>query len=177
MGVIADVPARWIDQFSPRTRNHTPLLLIKPNDAELSEWTGKKIKSDSQILKAARQLLDLPGRPGISVLVVVSLGSRGAFILCAQQVWFLRAPKIRAQGTVGAGDSFVGAFAMRLAEAGLTHPEALRQAWDDEPQQVLECARWAVAAGAATAAQQGTAMARLEDICKLLPKVATYFLL
>jgi fructose-1-phosphate kinase PfkB-like protein len=175
VGVIADVPAPLISEFVPTktARSHTPLLLIKPNQAELEGWTGRKLKTDAALIQAARGLLHHPGKPGASVLVCVSLAERGALLLSHRGVWMGVAPKIRAKGTVGAGDSLVGAMASRLARAGLGTPEALVSA---DPRILQDALAWGLAAGAATAQSQGTSLARPSEIRKLRAKTRVVML-
>ncbi|MGK5089989.1 1-phosphofructokinase family hexose kinase [Bdellovibrionota bacterium FG-2] len=164
LGVIADVPAQCLNSLKP------PLLMIKPNLAELEEWAGRRLKSDAQILNAASQLLNTPSKPGIATLICVSLAERGAFLLAPGRVWFAASPHVQARGTVGAGDSLVGAMAARLAQYKITTPEAVFKA----PASALEDSlAWGVAAGAATAEALGTSLANPAEVRKLRGRVVT----
>ena len=59
----------------------TPTLM-KPNDEELAELTGKRTHDDSEIVPAARDLLER----GVSA-VAVSLGARGAVLVDREGAW------------------------------------------------------------------------------------------
>ena len=98
-------------------------------------------------------------------MVCVSLAARGAFLITEEQTWFGQAPKIKARGTVGAGDSFVGAFTSRLAQAGIWTPDLL-----DAPTHTKilpDALAWGLAAGAATAESVGTSLAKASNIRRL----------
>ena len=56
--------------------------------------------------------------------VVVTLGDAGAFFAAADSAEQFPAPEVEAVDTTGAGDAFVGALAVRLAE-GTTLKEAI----------------------------------------------------
>jgi fructose-1-phosphate kinase PfkB-like protein len=101
-------------------------------------------------------------------LVCISLAERGAILLSHHGAWLGIAPKIRAKGTVGAGDSLVGAFAARLARAGLGSPEALVSA---DAEVLKDALAWGLAAGAATAESAGTSLAKANEIRRLRKKV------
>jgi 6-phosphofructokinase 2 len=166
LGVIADVPAKLIGSL---TKLRSTLLMIKPNLPELEEWAGKKLRSDKAIIEAARKLLDRPDHRGLAALVVVSLAERGALLLCGDQVWMGHAPNIRARGTVGAGDSMVGAMASRLALAELVTPADIWAVEDFSP--LTDALAWGLAAGAATAESAGTSLARASEIRRLRKKI------
>ena len=80
--------------------------LIKPNDAELSRLTGKCFGSLSEMLQAARNLVDT----GIET-VAVSLGGEGALFVTAGQALRGHGLRVPVQSTVGAGDSMMAALA------------------------------------------------------------------
>jgi 1-phosphofructokinase len=102
--------------------------VIKPNLAELERLMGRALRSQNEVLEAARELRDR----GIA-RVVVSLGAAGAIFLDAESTWLAVPPKVPVASTVGAGDALVAGLAASLYEG---------RPWD-------ECARRAVAFAAA----------------------------
>ncbi len=75
--------------------------------------------------------------------------------LYAVGIWLARAPVVRVDSIVGAGDSFIGGFLTGWIQ-GRSFADALR---------------WAVAAGAATAITPGTELCYRADVRRLLPRV------
>lgn len=84
-------------------------FMIKPNKEELEKLLNKEIKDIQDIKKA---ILDL-NQTGIEV-VSVSLGSEGSVISCADGVFRLRPPKIKALSPVGSGDSYVAGMTVGI---------------------------------------------------------------
>lgn len=82
-------------------------FLVKPNKEELEALLGIKLQTDSSIVQAARELQKLGAQN-----VLVSLGKRGAVLVCESEVYFGTPPAIKVANTVGCGDSMVGAFAV-----------------------------------------------------------------
>lgn len=86
--------------------------LIKPNIDELEELLKiKNIRSESEIITAAKQLID----EGIEI-VVVSLGAEGSIYVTRDQTFKIDGKKVEVKSTVGAGDSMVAALAKALDE-------------------------------------------------------------
>ena len=157
LGVIVDVPVP--DLKIILKANLRKLLLIKPNQVEFEGLMGKKFSTDLEIAKEAYKLRNK------SELVCISLGQRGAILAWKGRAWFVRSPRIRCLGTVGAGDSMVGAMATRLAQCGYTRPELCLEA-----KPIIDALKWGVAAGAATAQTEGTSLGKFLTIQKLFPK-------
>ena len=124
--------------------------LIKPNIHELSRLTGKKLSRLPEIVSAAREIQ----RAGVE-MVLVSMGARGILLVSEQETLLAIPPQVKVVNTIGAGDSAVAGFLFGLSK---NSPPA-------------DCLKYAVAAGTATTLQPGTALARREDIQKLLPGV------
>jgi ribokinase len=99
----------------PETLLHRcdPLVV---NEHEAAFLIGEEAQDPEE---TARKLLDL----GPSS-VVVTLGDAGAFFAAADSTEQFPAPEVEAVDTTGAGDAFVGALAVRLAE-GTTLEEAI----------------------------------------------------
>jgi ribokinase len=95
---------------------------LVPNEHEFVLLGGDPLTGDEAAEDAAiRRLAEHLG-----VGLVVTLGERGAAVLGrGEDVARVRAPRVRAVDTTGAGDAFVGAFAVGLA-SGWTSTDAAR---------------------------------------------------
>lgn len=124
--------------------------LIKPNRAEVEELLQTRVQSEPQQVEAARRLL--AAGPGT---VVISLGADGALAASADRLVRARPPSVKTGTTTGAGDAMVAAFAWAMIR-NLDLTEALRLA---------------IAAGWATAADDGGRIANLRQIQDALPAV------
>lgn len=83
-----------------------PVWLLKPNLRELGELVGRRVESQEEILEIGRQL-----NRQIAV-VLVTLGSRGAYAFAEGRVWRGRTSLAQneVRSTVGCGDSFLAGF-------------------------------------------------------------------
>lgn len=124
--------------------------LIKPNEEEIKAYTNIDVKDFSSAKQAAEALR----ATGIEN-VMISLGAKGAILCSEQGCYAVRAPKIKALSTVGAGDSSIGGFCA-AAKAGLQHPDLLRHA---------------VAYGTAACMTEGTRPPKAEDVAAILEKL------
>ncbi len=116
--------------------------MIKPNIFELQRLIGKEV--DEKALKSsAKELLDL----GIE-LVTISMGKNGSVFSTQEQTLKVEALEIKGGCATGAGDSMVAASAF-----GITHGFDLSS-----------IARYASAAGSATASNPGTEVCSMDDI-------------
>lgn len=111
---------------------------VKPNEHELAELVGEQLTTLEQVAHAAKKIV----ADGVQ-FVVVSLGSKGALCVTAEEVIRAESPKGTAVNTVGAGDSVVAAMTAKLM-AGMSLTEAFQ---------------YGVAAGSATAFS--------EDLCQV----------
>lgn len=76
--------------------------LVKPNDEELSQWAGRHLSNESELLEAGKTL----SNTGIDN-VVISRGPEGVLWL-KDGVWYAsQPPKMKVVSTVGAGDTLV----------------------------------------------------------------------
>lgn len=83
--------------------------LIKPNQLELEELLGLSLSSRSDIVAAARELI----QSGIPY-VVVSMGAKGALFVDRNQAVHAQPPAIDVKSTVGAGDAMVAGIVSGL---------------------------------------------------------------
>ena len=108
--------------------------ILTPNETETEILTGIAIKSDKDFQQAAAALLPI----GLEA-VIVTLGSRGAYVATPQEQRFIPAFEVEVVDTTAAGDVFNGALAVALAEG----------------QDLFEAARFANAAAALSVTRLG----------------------
>jgi len=86
--------------------------IIVPNECEAEILTGENTETDDGIRAAAGAL----SAAGVKE-VIITLGSRGCayYLLGSDEVQFFPACKVKAVDTTAAGDTFIGALAMRFA--------------------------------------------------------------
>lgn len=124
------------------------LELVKPNQKELSALVNRELTQPDDVRTAAQELV----KSGKALRVVVSLGPQGA--LAVDESGFVQVvpPPMKSQSTVGAGDSMVGAMALKLAQGA----------------SLLDMTRYGVAAGSAATINQGTRLCSLADTQKIV---------
>ncbi|MDH3664478.1 MAG: 1-phosphofructokinase family hexose kinase [Alphaproteobacteria bacterium] len=128
------------------------VYLLKPNLRELRGLAGNKLGTLKEQHAAAMQIISSQQ----AELVAVSLGADGAFIADRHGCHDQAAPEVEMRSAVGAGDSFVAAMTLGLAQ-GRSHQDALRLA---------------VATGTATVTTMGTALCRRRDVERLYDRLA-----
>jgi ribokinase len=103
--------ARWVvlnaapaHQVSSEALSAVDVLIV--NEIEAAELSGQ-----GDPVLAGRQLLERVRR-----IVVVTLGAQGAVLATREGTWSIRGLPVDAVDTTGAGDCFVGAFSVALAE-------------------------------------------------------------
>lgn len=165
LGVILDLPAQEMKTALGRSNQADGMkyLLVKPNRLELENLLGVKLGNDLKKIRAGAAQLSKK-----SALVCISLGSQGALLVEGKRSWLAHPPQIKARGSVGAGDSMVGAMVAQLARFNLNCSESISQASDGQLEEVL---RWGVAAGAATAMTLGTSLGEAKVIQGLAARV------
>jgi 6-phosphofructokinase 2 len=127
------------------------LFLIKPNLRELRELVGEDLKDESRQEQVVRSLIaDKRCR-----YVVVSLGAAGVLAAGPDDLERLRAPTVKIQSKVGAGDSTVAGIV-----SGLSRGKAF-----------MDAARYGMAAGAAAVMSPGSKLCRREDVEELYWKM------
>ena len=163
-GVADDIYARLIDDLSSTDTkvfldasdnsleqgiNSVPFL-VKPNLAELESLLDQQLETTEEIIKAAQKLQD----QGIEI-VVISLGSEGSLVVAQENCFKVIPPKVKASSTIGAGDTLVGALALKL-EAGSSLKEAMQ---------------YATAASANSVTKAGTQLCEQNEVEELLSEV------
>ena len=96
--------------------------LIKPNQEEISHYLKREVNSFEDVISSAKEL----HREGIEN-VMISLGSKGALLVCSEGVFTARPPKINPVSTIGAGDSSIAGF-VAAAKDGKSLADCLKNA-------------------------------------------------
>jgi ribokinase len=96
--------------------------LCVPNESEIELLTGNHATTVQEAAAAAWELLRRGPRT-----VIVTLGERGALVAETTSAEHLPAPQVEASDSSGAGDAFIGALGVFLAE-GTPLREAVRRA-------------------------------------------------
>ncbi|MEK6646348.1 MAG: PfkB family carbohydrate kinase [Candidatus Firestonebacteria bacterium] len=104
--------------YSPKTWRKAKI--ISPNRLEIETLVGYKIKNDSMLLKAAKQILSYGPE-----VVVIKRGKNGILLCSANETIVIPAYKVKPVDTTGAGDAFTSAFTVAVAE-GCSLQEAVR---------------------------------------------------
>jgi ribokinase len=87
------------------------LFVITPNEKEAELLTGITVTDSASAGKAAKELCGYGVRH-----VIITMGSKGAFVFDDGGGRMVRAPEVKAVDTTAAGDTFNGALAVALAE-------------------------------------------------------------
>lgn len=127
------------------------VYLVKPNRRELTMLAGSELRTRQEQHAAAMDIV----AERQAELVAVSLGSDGAFIADESGCQDLAAPEVDFCSAVGAGDSFVAAMTLGLAQ-GRRLDDALALA---------------VAAGSAAVMTMGTELCRRRDVERFAEKL------
>ncbi|QCB98955.1 1-phosphofructokinase family hexose kinase [Arthrobacter sp. PAMC25564] len=123
------------------------VFLVKPSRRELGVHVGAALESDESQVEAASALV----ADGSAEHVALTLGGEGAVLASKSGTLRLSVPQVQVRSTVGAGDSFLAAFVLRLAQG-----------------RTLEAAfRAAVAAGTATVTTPATELCNRADVERL----------
>lgn len=103
--------------LNPAPAAHLPpslyknLFLITPNETEAEMLTGIKVHDTS----TAQQAAEILRSKGV-VNIIITLGSKGAYVSAGGFTGMVAAPKVMAIDTTSAGDVFNGALVVSLAE-------------------------------------------------------------
>ncbi len=125
-------------------------FLVKPNETELADLTGKALKDQSGVAHSASELSHR-----YETLVVISIGAEGAIAAQRDQAWHIRPPQVTIKSAVGSGDSTLAGITY-----GLTHGLAFEDA-----------VKYGVAAGTANALTVGAGHFSNSDFERVLAQV------
>ncbi|MBN8929526.1 MAG: 1-phosphofructokinase [Rhodospirillales bacterium 69-11] len=128
------------------------LDVIKPSLGEFEALVGRKLPTETAQEQAALELI----HAGRAQAVAVSKGEEGAFLASARGVVHMPAVPVPFRSAVGAGDSFLAALVLSLAQ-GKSDRAALA---------------WAVAAGTAAVVCAGTARVTRVEVEAQLRRLA-----
>jgi ribokinase len=115
--VLNPAPAQQLD---PALLKQVDYLIV--NETEASQLSGISVTSQASARQASERLLDL----GVGT-VLLTMGGDGALITQTGSSEFIPAIKVDVVDTTAAGDTFVGAFAVGIAN-GLSVSDASREA-------------------------------------------------
>ena len=93
-----------------------------PNETEAATITGKPVETVDQAKACAEYLLEQGIRR-----VIITLGEKGALLAGSEGMELIPSYKVNTKDTTGAGDAFIGSFAVFLAE-GMPERDALAHA-------------------------------------------------
>lgn len=85
--------------------------IIAPNESETEILTGINPSGDVELALAVKKLYSM----GVKK-VIITLGARGAAVAEGQNIDYIPARKVKAVDTTSAGDTFVGACALKISE-------------------------------------------------------------
>ena len=87
------------------------LSLFIPNETELAKYSGMEVNDEQSAANAAKCLMD----KGVGN-IIVTMGSKGSLICQDGGSVFVKARKVEAVDTTGAGDCYCGALCVALSE-------------------------------------------------------------
>lgn len=93
-----------------------------PNESEAEAITGQPVRNSDEARKCAEYLL----QQGIR-RVIITLGAGGALLAASGKMELIPSFPVKTKDTTGAGDAFIGSFAVFLAE-GVPEGEAVARA-------------------------------------------------
>lgn len=117
--------------------------LIKPNIGELCKMLNIEKLGQNEVADAAQQAI----RNSFAEIIVVSMGSSGAWLVTNEKRYFVEAPEVEKKSTVGAGDSMVAGITFML----------LKQ------KSLKEALAFGVACGSAATMNEGTRLFNRKD--------------
>ena len=126
--------------------------LVKPSLGELEALLGRKLPDPASQERAARELV----RSGAAEMLALTLGRDGALLVTGRGALRLSPPDVVVKSAVGAGDSFIAAMTLGLAQ-GRSAEDAFA---------------YGMAAGAAAVLTAGTGLCRWQDVERLHGELA-----
>lgn len=125
--------------------------IIKPNIDELERFAGRKLDGQAQIIEVAKKFIEYG-----TDLVAVSLGKEGALFVTQDKTYKASGLKVDVKGTVGAGDSMLGAICYGV----------------DKKLPFEEIIRLSIGASAAKVCMEGTQPPKLNQVYDLSRQVS-----
>lgn len=132
------------------TLERAKVTLVKPSLGELEALVGRRLDRKTAEEAAAGLV-----RRGCAEIVAVTMGAAGALVVTAERTYRIKSPKIEARSAVGAGDAFVGAMTLALAQN----------------RRIDDALMFATAAGAATALTPVAKVCAKDDVDRLYQRV------
>jgi len=137
--------------------------MIKPNQFELEQYTGKSFDLDDnfdtaleEVKNEAKKIYDETG-----VIILCTLGEYGGLYCGPEGIYYQAAPKVEVKGFAGAGDTFLTAFAAKYFGLGDICA-------GDAKQSLI----FAVAASAAKVTKPGTEFAPAGEMTEMYERIA-----
>ncbi|WP_299365319.1 1-phosphofructokinase family hexose kinase [uncultured Paracoccus sp.] len=125
--------------------------LIKPSLGELEALVGRKLPLAAEQETAARDLV----ASGAAEIVALTLGRDGALLVTPGRSLRLTPPQVPVKSATGAGDSFLAAMTLGLAEG----------------RSVEDAFAYGMAAGTAAVLSAGTGLCQREDVERLYKEI------
>lgn len=132
---------------------HKPLEVLRMDDAEAEDLAGRAHPTREDSADFAQSLVER----GVAKVVIVARGADGSVLASKDGRWHTVSPPVEVISKVGAGDSFVGAFAHAYSTG----------------QGLGECLAMGVAAASAAVMTEATRLCDPETVADLLPKCTT----
>jgi 6-phosphofructokinase 2 len=155
---VAEVAARkgaqlMLDTSGEALRQATArgVYLIKPSLGELEDLIGRKLPAAVDQERAVHGLIE----SGAAKIVTLTLGRDGALLGTRHGLRRLAGVKVQPKSAVGAGDSFLAAMTLGLAQG----------------RRVEDAFALAVAAGTAAVLTMGTELCRREDVERIYEQI------
>jgi len=115
--ILNPAPAQSIDMAALKGLDY-----FVPNESEAETITGAPVKTVDDAKKCARKLLDSGIRR-----VIITLGANGSLLASSERYEHVAPFSVNSVDSTGAGDAFIGSFAVFLGE-GIPEKEAVRRA-------------------------------------------------
>lgn len=126
-------------------------FVVKPNLRELEHLVGRKAPEPEDQESLAREIVN----QGKAEVVALTLGPDGALVVSKDDCIRMGSPSVDVKSTVGAGDTFVAALTLGLAQEWRLH----------------DAVTLAVAASTATVMSAGTHLCQREDVERIYQEI------
>ena len=127
------------------------LFTLRMDLEEARELSGRPLTRIEEVAELARKLRG----DGAAEIVLIAAGAQGTVVVCEEWTGLTRPPVVVPLSKVGAGDSFIGAFALSLTRG-------------EDP--VTACA-WGTAAAASAVTTPDTDLCKPDDTAELFAEV------